>query len=174
MLPEPTKHSGYDLTMYCIFMCVHYNRSNPLNSPLNSSLNCPLSPDEYVRLANLKYLNCICDAVIFVSIFDILHFICVTQLFKMLLSQISKIPCDICHAHTFRTIGKIDVVAICSRLFKICEYICGDCTCLSYIFPFVGVHNVTFARIICGPRKFCARLYICARIYGHHGPIKVT
>jgi len=89
--------------------------------------------------------------------------------FKILLSQIFKIPCDICHAHTFRT---IDVVAICSRLFVKYAHTYAGIAHTCHIFFLLWAYIM--ARIICRPHKFCARLYICARIYGHHGPIKVT
>src|ERR1700683_2333613 len=64
------------LHMQCIyFEFVRHVYLSELNT-----LNHPLSPDKYTCLTNSKYLHCMCGAVIFVHIFNIPHFICVTDL----------------------------------------------------------------------------------------------
>ena len=115
------------LHMQCIyFEFVRHVYLSELNT-----LNHPLSPDKYTCLTNSKYLHCMCGAVIFVHIFNIPHFICVTDLFKILWANIFIILSDICYAHIFRPmVAFVQImcgIRICFSKLNICRRICLDC-----------------------------------------------
>ena len=114
-----------------------------------------------------------CNAVIFISIFNIFPRIYMADLLQMLLSYIFIILGKICQGRIFWTIRQIDVSCICYCIFIICGNKSGACICLLSILPFVDMQNVRYARIICGDHIFYGKFYICGRICLHHILIKV-
>ena len=127
----------------------------------------------YVVPANSKYVFRMCNAVIFISIFNIFPWIYMADLLHMLLSHIFIISGKICHTLIFWTIRRIDVSCICYCIFIICGNKSGACICLLSILPFMDVQNVGYAWIICSHRIFYSKFYICRRICLHHILIKV-
>jgi len=130
-----TYHFCYILST-AYFMCVHYSRATPelpTELPLNSSLNCPWVQMNMCVSQNLKYLNCICDAVIssaYLTYFISFVWLTIQNAF---VSITKNTLWHLSRSH-IQNNWKIDVVAICSRLFKYANTYAG-LHMLSYIFP---------------------------------------
>ena len=93
----------------------------------------------YVVPANSKYVFQMCNAVIFINIFNIFPQIYMADLLHMLLSHIFIILGKICYTHIFWTIRQIYVSSICYCIFIICGKKSGACICLLSILPFMDM-----------------------------------